>query len=132
MISTFLFQVVTFLQPAGASPAGGSAPAAPPQGPIPGCGGGEGGMSSLLMLAVMFLLLYFLMIRPQQKKAKQHQDMLAAVKKGDRVITNGGLIGNVSGITDRVVTLEVASNVRVQVLKSQIAGHDKADEEKKP
>jgi len=134
-LPAFAFQIATFLQPSGASPAGGGSAPAPQQAPmgLPGCGGSQagGGMSTLMMLLVMFGVLYFLMIRPQQKRQKQHQDMLKALKKGDRVVTNGGLIGIVSALTDKVVTIEIADKVRVNVLRSQVAGLDGTEVEKK-
>jgi len=88
-------------------------------------------MSTLLMLGIMFFILYFFMIRPQQKKAKTHQEMLSALKKGDRVITNGGLIGRVHSLTDKVANVEIANGVKVEVLRSQIAGLDAPEGEKK-
>lgn len=79
-------------------------------------------MQSILMLGLMFVVFYFMLIRPQQKRAKEHQSMLSSLKKGDRIVTTGGLIGRISGITDRLVTLEVAEKVRVQVLRAQVQG----------
>jgi preprotein translocase subunit YajC len=79
----------------------------------------------ILMLAVMFGIFYFLLIRPQQKKAREHQDLLRALKKGDRVVTNGGIFGTITGIDDRVAVVEISEKVRVKILRSQIAG--KAD-----
>jgi preprotein translocase subunit YajC len=79
----------------------------------------------ILMLAVMFGIFYFLLIRPQQKKAKEHQELLRALKKGDRIVTNGGIFGTVTGIDDRVAVIEVSEKVRIKILRSQIAG--KAD-----
>jgi preprotein translocase subunit YajC len=70
----------------------------------------------------MFAIFYFLLIRPQQKKAKQHKAMLAAVKKGDKVITSGGLHGEITGMTDDAVTMEIAPKVRVKVSRGAIAG----------
>jgi preprotein translocase subunit YajC len=70
----------------------------------------------IIMLAVM----YFLMIRPQQKKMKEHQGMISGLKDGDEVITSAGIIGTIQGMTDKVVTLEVAKNVQLKVLKSQV------------
>lgn len=80
------------------------------------------GMGSMMfpMLAI-FAVFYFLMIRPQQKKVKEQQDMIGALKHGDDVVTSSGLLGRVTGITDKVVTLELADNVRVKMLKSQVA-----------
>jgi preprotein translocase subunit YajC len=70
---------------------------------------------------LVFVVFYFLLIRPQQKKAKQHQDYLTKLTHGDQVVTSSGIYGTVKGITDAVVTLEIADNVRVKVLKSSVA-----------
>jgi preprotein translocase subunit YajC len=64
---------------------------------------------------------YFLLIRPQQKKAKDHQQMLSRLKKNDEVMTSGGIYGKVMALTDDVVTLEVAPNVRLRVHRPQIS-----------
>ncbi|MCA1905998.1 MAG: preprotein translocase subunit YajC [Desulfarculus sp.] len=90
-------------------------------------GGAAGGLGSLLsgplpMLVLMFAVFYFLLIRPQQKKAKQHKEMLSNLRKGDNVLTSGGLYGKITGITDNVVVLEVAPQVRVKVSRGHIAG----------
>jgi len=90
------------------------------------------GMASLAQfvpLILIFVVFYFLLIRPQQKKAKEHQNYLANLKKGDRVITGGGIHGQITGITDTVVTLEIAENVRIKVNRGAIAG-SAADAEK--
>jgi preprotein translocase subunit YajC len=92
-------------------------------GGLGGSGGGQGsGLSAFIPLILMFAIFYFLLIRPQQKKAKQHKALLAAVKKGDKVITSGGLHGEVTGIADEVVTMEIAPKVRVKVSRGAIAG----------
>jgi len=94
-------------------------------GPGGGAGGGPpagGGASMLLMFALMFLVIYLLVMRPQQKRAKQHREFLDSLKKGDEVITSGGIYGKVTGITESVVTLEVADKVRIKVQRSNIAG----------
>ena len=83
---------------------------------------GGGGMNTLIMIALMFGVFYFLLIRPQQKRAREHQKMIDSIGKGTEVITNGGLIGRVSGLPDKVLTLEVSEKVRVRVLRSQVAG----------
>lgn len=98
----------------GAAPAGG-APA--------GCAGG--GLSSFVPLILMFVIFYFMLIRPQQKKAKEHQNFLSGLKKGDQVVTRGGVVGRVTGVTDTMVTLEVQEKVRMRVLKSYIDGQHK-------
>ena len=79
-------------------------------------------MTQLAPLALIGAIFYFLLIRPQQKRAKQHQEMLKALKRGDQVVTNGGLIGRVARIEgDGVLVLEVAPNVKVKVKHSMIA-----------
>ncbi len=88
-----------------------------------GPGGGAGcAAAQILPLVLMFAVIYFLLIRPQQKQAKQHQTLLTGLKKGDEVVTQGGLVGRIHAVTDRIVTLEVARDVRVRVLKQQVAG----------
>ncbi|MCX7822598.1 MAG: preprotein translocase subunit YajC [Syntrophobacterales bacterium] len=84
--------------------------------------GAGGGLAALIPLVFMILIFYFLIIRPQQKRQKEHRNMLANLKKGDQVITQGGLIGIITGLTDSVVTLEVADNVKVKVQRAYIAG----------
>ena len=66
-------------------------------------------------------IFYFLLIRPQTQKAKQHTEMLKALKRNDEVVTTGGLIGRIHELGDKVVTLEIAPNVRVRVERPQIA-----------
>jgi len=78
--------------------------------------------SPLVMLLLMFLVIWLMLIRPQQKKAKEHKLYLDRLTRGDMVVTNGGIIGKLVNITENVVTLEVAKDVRIQLLKSQIAG----------
>lgn len=79
-------------------------------------------LMSFLPLVLIFVVFYFLLIRPQQKKAKDHQDFLSSIKKGDAVVSSGGLIGTVTGLTETVVTLEIADNVRVKVSRPYILG----------
>lgn len=83
---------------------------------------GMASIAQFVPLILIFIVFYFLLIRPQQKKAKEHQNYLANLKKGDRVITGGGIHGVIAGLTDTVVTLEVAENVRIKVSRSAIAG----------
>ena len=79
-------------------------------------------MSSLVFMLLMFAVFWFILIRPQQKKAKEHQALLNALKKGDQVITRGGVIGRITGVDDTTVTLEIQEKVRVKLLKSYIEG----------
>jgi preprotein translocase subunit YajC len=83
--------------------------------------GGPGQILSFLPLVLIFIVFYFLLIRPQQKKAKQHQELLGKLKKNDEVMTSGGIYGKVIALTDNVVTLEVAPNVRIRVHRPQIS-----------
>jgi len=90
----------------------------------PGGGGGGGmqsGITSLVPLVIMFAIFYFLLIRPQQKKAKEHKALLESLKKGDHVVTAGGMHGKVSAVEETVVTLEVASGVNIKFNKGHIA-----------
>jgi len=87
----------------------------------PGQGGG-GGLTSLFPLVAIFAIFYFLLIRPQQKKAKTHRTMLERLKKGDQVLTAGGVYGKITALADNVVTVEIADKVRVKVARQQIAG----------
>lgn len=85
-----------------------------------GPGGGAAFLTSFAPFILIFALFYFLLIRPQQKRQKQHRLMLEALKKGDKVVTNGGLLGTVAAVTKDVLTLQVADNVRLRVLRSEI------------
>ena len=81
-----------------------------------------GGLLSFLPLDLIFVVFYFLLIRPQQKKAKAQMEYLSKLQKGDKVVTTGGLYGEITGLTDKVVTLEIADNVRVKVARQYILG----------
>jgi preprotein translocase subunit YajC len=98
-------------------------------------GGGSGGLMGLLPILLMFVIFYFLLIRPQQKQARKHQDFINNLKVGDRVVTTGGLHGEVKGLTETTVTLEVAEKVRVKVTRSAVSGSSQeaaAPEAQKP
>jgi len=81
--------------------------------------GAAGGQ--IIPLVLMFAIFYFLLIRPQQKKAKEHRALLESMKKGDNVITAGGVHGKVTSVENDLVTLEVANNVNIKITKSYIA-----------
>jgi preprotein translocase subunit YajC len=83
----------------------------------------EGGaLAQFLPLILIFAIMYFLLIRPQQKKLKEHQAMVAALRRGDQVITQGGLIGKVTKVKDdHEIEVELAENVRVKVVRSTVA-----------
>ena len=87
-----------------------------------GGGGTGGGLGAFLPLIIIFGIFYFLLIRPQQRKAKQHKEVLASLKKGDRVVSSGGLHGLITGLTDDLVTMEISPKVRVKVSRGSIAG----------
>ncbi len=76
----------------------------------------------LVPFLLVILVFYFLIIRPQQKKAKQHQDFLNTLQRGDQVLTTSGIYGTVTGIADSVITLEVSEDVRIKVAKPHISG----------
>jgi preprotein translocase subunit YajC len=76
-------------------------------------------MAPMVLMVVIF---YFLLIRPQQRKAKEHRNFLDNLKRGDRVITTGGLCGEIIAINDQILTLEIADKVRVEVGRPYIAG----------
>jgi len=84
-------------------------------------GGGQSALTSLVPLIIMFAIFYFLLIRPQQKKAKEHKALLEALKKGDKVVTAGGMHGKVFAVEESVVTLEVANGVNIKFNKGHIA-----------
>lgn len=86
-----------------------------------GAGSASGGiMQSLIMFVPLILIFYFLLIRPQQQRQKKHTAMINAVKKGDTVVTAGGLIGKVTKVAETEVTVEIADGVRVRSLKGML------------
>jgi len=86
--------------------------------------GGLGGMLSgpIPMLVLMFVIFYFLLIRPQQKKAKAHKELLANLRKGDKILTNGGIYGRITGMDDTTLTVEIAPQVRIKVSRGSVSG----------
>ena len=89
--------------------------------PTPGGGGNGGGIMQILPLMIgMFAIMYFLIIRPQQKQRKDREALLAAVKKGDRVVTSSGMYGTVVGLSEHTVTLKVAEQVKLEFERSAI------------
>lgn len=83
------------------------------------------GQPSFLSMATlflpMFLVMYFLIIRPQQKKQKEHISRLEKLQYGDEIVTQGGVFGKITGMTDKVLTVEIAEGVKIKMLKSQVA-----------
>lgn len=80
------------------------------------------GWMQFVPIAVIMFVFYFFLIRPQAKKQKEHQGFLSTLKPGDQVITQSGILGRIAQVQDPVVNLEVANNVQIKVLKSQILG----------
>lgn len=83
--------------------------------------GGPGPIMTIFPFILIFAIMYFMVIRPQQKKSKDHQELLNKLKKNDEVMTSGGIYGKVVDLKETVVTLEVAPNVRIRVARPQIA-----------
>ena len=96
-----------FVTPAYAQAAGGA--------------GGAAGLASFLPLVLIFVIMYFLMIRPQQKRMKEHRAMVEALKKGDEVVTQGGLVGKITAVRDTELEVEIAQGVRVRVVRSTLS-----------
>jgi len=84
-------------------------------------GGGASFFVQIFPLVLIFIIFYFLLIRPQQRRVKQHQAMVAAVKPRDTAVTNGGLVGRVTKVDEHEIELEVAQGVRVRVVKSMLS-----------
>jgi preprotein translocase subunit YajC len=78
-------------------------------------------MGTLLFLLPMLAIFYFLLVRPQQQQRKRHQEMVAGIKRGDTVITNGGIIGKVTKVSEGEIEVEIAENTRVRVIKGMVA-----------
>jgi preprotein translocase subunit YajC len=90
-------------------------------GPAPGGGGGGSQLlPTLVMFGAMFAIFYFLMIRPQQKQRQDRDRMLAAIKRGDKVVTTSGMFGTVTNLTDKTVTLRVADQVKLEFERAAI------------
>jgi preprotein translocase subunit YajC len=85
-------------------------------------GSGAGGFAGLIPLVLMFVIFYFLLIRPQQKKAKTHRELLSNLKRGDSVITSGGIYGRIVEINENIIVLEVADKIRIKVARGFVSG----------
>ena len=79
-------------------------------------------LMSMAPLVIVFVIFYFLMIRPQKKKVEQEQTLLGSLVKGDEVFTKSGMIGVITGLTEKIVTLEVATGIKIKFLRHQVAG----------
>ena len=81
----------------------------------------QGGLMGFLPLILIFVVFYFMLIRPQMKRAKEHKQLVAALAKGDEVVTNGGILGKITALGDSFVTMELAENVQIKVQRHAIA-----------
>jgi len=77
---------------------------------------------SIFPIIALFFIFYFLSIRPQMKKQKAHQALLSELKKGDEVLTSGGIFGTIEGLTEKFITLAIADGVRIRILRGNIIG----------
>jgi len=98
---------------------------------------GAGGFSAFVPLILMFAIFYFLLIRPQQKKQNEHRQMIESLKKGDRIVTAGGIHGRITGVDENILTVEIADKVRVKLNRGNVAqllrasGAPQAEKDKK-
>lgn len=83
-------------------------------------GGAESQLMSFLPLILMFAVLYFIMIRPQMKRQKEHRNMLSAMAKGDEVVTNGGIVGKITKVSDAYVGVEIAEGTEITIQKASV------------
>jgi len=86
-----------------------------------GAQGAGGGFTAFIPLILMFVIFYFLLIRPQQKKSKDHREMIGNLKKGDRIITSGGIHGRITGADESTLTVEIAEKVRIKLNRGNVA-----------
>ena len=90
--------------------------------PLQSSGGATSMLIQLVPIALVLGIFFFLVIRPQQRDRRRREQMLQSLKKGDRVVTSGGLIGTIVGVTDRRVSLKLGDSVRVECLRSAVTG----------
>ena len=90
-------------------------------GPAQGQAGQAGGLAGFLPIIILFAIFYFLLIRPQQKKAKEHKEMISNLKKGNRIVTSGGIYGTITSIDDTTIGLEIAEKVKIKVSRGNVA-----------
>ncbi|MFN2437253.1 MAG: preprotein translocase subunit YajC [Desulfotignum sp.] len=83
--------------------------------------GAGGGLTAFIPIILMFVIFYFLLIRPQQKKAKEHREMISNLKKGNRIVTSGGIYGTITTIDDTTLGLEIADKVKIKVSRGNVA-----------
>jgi len=86
-----------------------------------GQAGQAGGIAGFLPIIILFAIFYFLLIRPQQKKAKEHREMIANLQKGVRIITSGGIYGTIQSIDDTTIGLEIAEKIKIKISRGNVA-----------
>jgi len=103
-----------------------------------GGAGQAGGIAGFLPIIILFAIFYFLLIRPQQKKAKEHKEMITNLKKGARIITSGGIYGTIQSLDDTTIGIEIAEKVKIKISRGNVAvvisdaeAGQKADKKKK-
>lgn len=97
-----------------------------------GCGAAGGGGDPLFMLgwfAILFALMYFIMIRPQLRKEKERKKMVEEIKSGDRVLFSGGILGTVTNVKDRTLTVKIADNVKIEIARGAVIRPIEKDEQ---
>lgn len=134
---SWLYNFLFLMQTEPAVKAGGDAAASggteSTGGGLMACGSGGGGIEFLVWMVFLFGLMYFLLIRPQKKQQQKHQEMISSLKKGDRVVTSGGILGTIKAIADPIMYLDVADGVTIKIRKEHVAGLQtdaKGDEKK--
>jgi preprotein translocase subunit YajC len=96
-------------------------------GPGQATGGQQSPYTFFIFMGLLFAVFYFILIRPQQKRQKEHRQLLENLKKGDKVMTSGGIQGTIVALSDKLVTVEIADKVKVKVGRSYIAGLMKSE-----
>jgi preprotein translocase subunit YajC len=97
--------------------------------PQPGAEGGGSMMSTLIMFGAIFAIFYFMIIRPQQKKQKEREALLSALKKGDRVVTNSGMHGTIAGLDDKTCLIDFGNNIKIKFDRAAIASVESGKKE---
>jgi len=97
------------------------------QGPNQAQGGQQSPYTFLIFMGLLFAVFYFILIRPQQKRQKEHRQLLESLKRGDKVMTTGGIQGTIVALSENVVTVEIADKVKVKVGRNYIAGLMKSE-----
>ena len=80
-----------------------------------------GGLQLIIMMAIFFGIMYFMIIRPQQKRAKEHKELIASITKGDEVVAGGGIIGKVTNVGDNFIEMSVSDNTTIKVQRQAVA-----------